>query len=46
MLTKIWLLSASNCNPVAFMHKPTLTDLLKYTRHYGINIGTDWTGLS
>lgn len=45
MLTKIWLLSASYCNPVAFMHKPTLTDLLKYTRHYGINIGTDWSEL-
>lgn len=37
MSTKIWLLSASNCSPVAFMHKPTLPDLLKYARHYGIN---------
>lgn len=45
MSTKIWLLSASNCNPVAFMHKPTLPDLLKYARHYGINIGTDWSEL-
>lgn len=45
MSTKIWLLSASYCNPVAFMHKPTLPDLLKYARHYCINIGTDWSEL-
>lgn len=45
MSTKIWLLSASNCNPVAFMHKPTLPDILKYARHYGINIGADWSEL-
>lgn len=47
MSTKIWLLSASNCSPVAFMHKPTLTDLLKYARHNGIDIRSDryWSEL-
>ncbi len=45
MSTKIWLLSASNCNPVAFMHKPTLLDLLKYARHNHINIRRDYSEL-
>lgn len=45
MSTKIWLLSASNCSPVAFMHKPTLPDLLKYASHNHINIRRDYSEL-